>query len=289
MANGKFIQVNSTFNETFPILDLEDSNLLVYGSLIFVDALQMNLASLTASQSNVVNLASEKAKLIPSLTAGNSVTLGCELTGNANGIVSLEKTAKGGLHGWTTAKDTGVRMISPKSLISDYMENNTSHTFFVSLSHRITRPKGNDVNKASYSGATSNDSMSLWAFDSVNRFPPNGNEHLVGYDRQGVADNTIGVVYRAQASKGIYSSFGDFTPPFEQVAGWKVGDNCNWEYDSSNKQRPAHVFYSFYVEDLTVSGRTFEEVNTIYKARHDKMFATGGKYDGDTWTTPPNL
>lgn len=48
---------------------------------------------------------------------------------------------------------------------------------------------------------------------------------------------------------------------------------------------PSLVFYRFYIEDLTVSGRTYEEVKAIDDALYTKEVLTaGGRYYGDTWT-----
>ncbi|MCB4842518.1 hypothetical protein LHV18_18025, partial [Providencia rettgeri] len=50
---------------------------------------------------------------------------------------------------------------------------------------------------------------------------------------------------------------------------------------------PAWIFYRAYIEDLTVSGRTWDEVNAIDKAMYEKeVISVGGRYFGDTFTAP---
>ena len=46
------------------------------------------------------------------------------------------------------------------------------------------------------------------------------------------------------------------------------------------------ILYRFYIEDLTVSGRTAEEVKIIDKKLFNEAFAEGGKFYNDTWTDP---
>ncbi len=48
----------------------------------------------------------------------------------------------------------------------------------------------------------------------------------------------------------------------------------------------AFVFYSAYMENLTVSGRSWAEVHALRQAQKASAFAEGGRYYGDTWTDP---
>ena len=274
----------------FPKLDYEPSGLFVKGSLAYIDAKNITSLPTTSDDSSGVtiqNLAASFAKSIPALSEGNETTLGCLLGGNNNGgKVVLEITSKNGLHGIASAESAaanGVRRISPGALLSTYINNNVDNRFFVALSHRITKPSSG-TGKASYSGATKQDSMSLWAFDARNSLPPIGNSHNLNNDKSG-NDTSVNLVYRSMEVQGVYSTYGDFTPNFDQIAFWKVGDNTNWEVGSSGRNA-SHIFYGFYLEDLTVSGRSFDEVNAIFKARHIQNHSEGGKYFGDSWTAP---
>lgn len=286
---GRIVKNNDISFEgnIFPKLDYEPSELFVSGSLAFVDAKSISNPSLL-DDVFIPNMAASLAKSIPALSAGTETTLGCTLTGNDASKIGLELTTKNGLHGIalsTSATANGTRRIVPNSLLATYLNQNVNHRFFVGLSHRVTKPVSAGSGHASYSGATKNDTMCLWAFDSrADVLPPSGDTHQKNSDKSG-NDTSVNLVYRAVEVQGIYSTFGDFTPDFNQISFWKVGDNTVWEVGSSGRN-PSHIFYDFYLEDLTVSGRSFAEVNAIFKARHIQNHSAGGKYFGDTWTTP---
>jgi hypothetical protein len=52
----------------------------------------------------------------------------------------------------------------------------------------------------------------------------------------------------------------------------------------------SHIIYRFYLEDLTVSGRSYAEVDAISWAEYQKHVLTvGGRYYGDTFTNPTTI
>lgn len=55
-----------------------------------------------------------------------------------------------------------------------------------------------------------------------------------------------------------------------------------------NKQNSV-ILYRAYIEDLTVSGRTYAEVDALDYALYQAAFAAGGRYFGDTYTDPVTL
>lgn len=59
---------------------------------------------------------------------------------------------------------------------------------------------------------------------------------------------------------------------------------------SSQGNAGSFIFYRSYMEDLTVSGRTFEEVASIDQSLYEKeMLTPGGRYYGDTFTDPATI
>ncbi|MGA6128847.1 MULTISPECIES: hypothetical protein [unclassified Microbacterium] len=48
----------------------------------------------------------------------------------------------------------------------------------------------------------------------------------------------------------------------------------------------SRAYYLAYIEDLTISGRTYAQVEAINAAAHAAAFGPGGRYAGDTWTNP---
>ncbi len=59
--------------------------------------------------------------------------------------------------------------------------------------------------------------------------------------------------------------------------------------DAAYNGHSSRVYYRFYLEDLTISGRTYAQVEALDKAVFDAAFAAGGRYNGDTWTSPTTL
>ena len=49
------------------------------------------------------------------------------------------------------------------------------------------------------------------------------------------------------------------------------------------------VLYDFYLEDLTVSGRNFADVDALFAAKHAQIHGTNGRFVGDTWRDPASI
>lgn len=56
-----------------------------------------------------------------------------------------------------------------------------------------------------------------------------------------------------------------------------------------NDLHPSHIFYRFYIEDLTVSGRSYATVDALDLALFTAAFAAGGRYYNDTFTSPSTI
>lgn len=84
-------------------------------------------------------------------------------------------------------------------------------------------------------------------------------------------------VWNGIGSNGVTADFGVFSPP---------GSNA-----TTNKDKCAsHIIYRFYMEDLTVSGRSYEAVDALSWAEYQKHVLTpGGRYYGDTFTDPATI
>lgn len=52
---------------------------------------------------------------------------------------------------------------------------------------------------------------------------------------------------------------------------------------------PSWIFYELMIENLTKSGRTWEEANNIDHEAFAAAFGSGGRYAGDTFTSPSTL
>lgn len=79
------------------------------------------------------------------------------------------------------------------------------------------------------------------------------------------------------------------TTPFKLVN----GIDTPWSGTAAGAQAlnnsPSRIIYRIYIEDLTLSGRTYEQVKAIDDAEFNKAFAVGGRFHGDTWSNPATL
>lgn len=62
-----------------------------------------------------------------------------------------------------------------------------------------------------------------------------------------------------------------------------------WNASQAQNESPSFAVYRIYIEDLSLSGRTYEQVKAIDDAEHTKAFAPGGRFYGDTWSDPATI
>ena len=62
-----------------------------------------------------------------------------------------------------------------------------------------------------------------------------------------------------------------------------------WNATQAQNESPSFAVYRIYIEDLSVSGRTFDQVKAIDDAEFAKAFGVGGRFYGDTWSDPATV
>lgn len=62
-----------------------------------------------------------------------------------------------------------------------------------------------------------------------------------------------------------------------------------WSTELALNESPSYALYRIYIEDLKLSGRTFEQVKAIDDAEFAKAFGSGGRFSGDTWSNPASV
>lgn len=62
-----------------------------------------------------------------------------------------------------------------------------------------------------------------------------------------------------------------------------------WNTAISQNESPSFAVYRIYIEDLSLSGRTYEQVKAIDDAEFNKAFGVGGRFYGDTWSDPATV
>lgn len=287
---GRFITLDLAFDDgdRLPLVITEP--ILVPGSLLLIDpGHPWDPITSARISTPAPNLAHEYAAAMVGYSCDRFSLGGIMVQEGSSTLVASELTGKGGLHLVAASSSfAGAKIgIDAADVLAGYLNSSYDHDMFVGMSHRITRAATGAGHRA-YSAATQIDARSLWAFDASGDLPPSGAPARIGYDRTGVADTATGVAYRAVGTRRIHSTYGTFTAPFDEIELAKAGRNSNWEVSAATVQ-PSWILYSLYVEDLTISGRSFATVNAIFKDRHDALFAAGGRYADDTWTDPATL
>ena len=238
------------------------------GSLLLLD--MSRVSSLPSNGGTFTNLFKHNAFNI----TGESTTLTYYENFENPSIAKVERTSKGGLYfvtkdqvfspyplNYVNIKATG----GVKKWIKDHwnVDNQTNdHVFYYSLWIRHVTASDKDMYNMNYSD-NSNHNFRRAVFMQF---------------------NSTGLKRKAQ--QGLYGDAGYpvlDTTEFNIFNGGRVGLNA---HGYSSRKYESVIFYRFYVEDLTISGRTFAEVNAIDAQLFSEAFAPGGKFHGDTYTEP---
>lgn len=258
------------------------------GSLVLIEPMNTAApwaAGVPANGTTVGNLMSEFAGKLGIATPAVAATIyNVGMTG-PQGL--LERTSKGGLQGITSkttspAAGNGFSMeLSPP--LKAYLIANPTHKYFVSLWRKVTRPG------------------SIEQFSGVHNASGGTNNHLyiLGADlsRPLDAGTTFGgarVINRNAVGASLLNIAANGWLGGVPALGTTMARACSWGavpgVIGATSNLVSSVFYRFYIEDLTVSGRSYAEVDAIDYAQFDKHVLTaGGRYFGDTHTDPAVL
>lgn len=203
--------------------------------------------------------------------------------------MTLERTPKGGLHGLISqsgnlAANVGLEINMP-SLLRSYLRTNVANKYYFSLWKRLTR-KANLVSTTRPATAVLQRTVSatsnyLMMFDQGFSLP-NAAARLGVVEDPGVNDDTQ-PTFQAIGANGWTG-----TPPANDaelrlnLMLW--GAKGAYGSLAGTNGPPSWILYRYYIEDMTVSGRSFDEVADLDYHLYEQAFAAGGKYNGDSWT-----
>ena len=286
----KIVLSDVVFTDTTLPVVLNDS-ILSNGSLFLFDP-SHSLGAFTGVPSNggtVPNIAwAEAAAILGSGT--QSSLMGTVASTNATEASKslVERTTKLGVHqiiSLTAQTVANNWIVSMPTAIRDYIyTNRSSHSFYISMWHKITR-----------AGVTNAAPQSPihYASNTVNHlfFTSNGLATAQGSNKRaypsGVNDiactagqeRFLSVNPTAQTGTGVIST---------NNLDFGLGNFGAWSSFNLNKCS-SRVIYRVYVEDLTVSGRSYATVDALDYAMFQAAFASGGKFYGDTYTNPSTI
>lgn len=205
-----------------------------------------------------------------------------------------ERTTKGGVHGIIT--QAGGQIGNPQYLIKtapairEYVLANPAHKYYVSLWSRITRQslKTSSQSPMHFIGASTPNG--LFHFESGLPSPLSGGTVLGRKPDPLVGDlpaQPLAVPYNRFGSIGVQGFTGSGVLANSNIS-MMVGTGDAWAGGTAN-QAPSRIIYRGYMEDLTASGRDYAEVEAIDYAMFLEAFGVGGKFYGDTYTSPSVL
>jgi hypothetical protein len=251
------------------------------GSLLLIDPMHPALAwasGVPASGSTVTNL------LAAMLGVDDPTYVVTGGFGNGtNGKV--ERSTRGGLHGivsqaQTLGNTTGARIV-PGASLSAYIFSHPTHSYYLSVWDRLTRAAPSDATvRLDY--ATHNTVTRGIAHAAANQWygPAIAARDQLGNDvgpRFGYAVGSATVLTTTSVTTGALPAWGAPTLTFNAA-----------NIATVNNTFPSFILYRVYLEDLTVSGRSWQEVaetDDVLFAR--EVLTTGGRYYGDTVPTDP--
>lgn len=297
------LTVDSEFNNPdAPYITLYDPIESREGSLFLWDAGLSPLSSMPAIGASLPNLLSEFAN-----ADGKEFTFAKGGTSQAehDSYLKRELTAKGGLH-W----------IASQSRATDLP---TGGTYFgVKANTALKTHMANNI-----MGATPSIFISIW--DSVTRYvtKATGYAPLLAY----VNNNTTNIAAYLQSDKtvialGVPSPYPSVSKLGLTCLNANIQNNPNFYQANINRYggtgittsndlfigtgqippysgfiaanqahnaSPSYALYRIYIEDLSLSGRTFDQVRAIDEAEFIKAFGVGGRFYGDTWSDPATI
>lgn len=287
--------VNIT-DSTAPIIKRRDKIESV-GSLFLFDGNHEfgQFTGLPAPGASIPNVLADRASEALSVTeaAVNSVVGGSSIE---TSTFKKERTAKGGIHGITThgsAQTIAERYeIYAADAIRNHVIANPTHSYYMSIWQRVTRKSlATTAVQPPYwftngAGATSN---YHFFFDGSETAPaPSNADRCLGAKVvPPLKDNALTGPADRFTSLGVKAMTGSGADITQKIT-LAVGIAGPWSGFNLNKGA-SRIIYRAYMEDLTLSGRTYAEVEALDYAMWLEAFAEGGKFHGDTFTDPSTL
>ena len=290
-----------------PRVDLADGILPDAGALYLVDAAHPAGglgAGVPVNGATVPNLVgSSAADLIQSTDIDATVQI-------ISADVKMERTPRGGFHVVPSNTVTGTRFAMVRlngTAFDTYIKSNWEHDYYLSLWVKTTRaPVGTGT--PPFLAAIAENSAGYLAdiyynTSAYTSYPTTSGDHSESFIGRS-ADQSLGVGSPRRLSLGVSSYMrntgtapnayipaapsGASTVKFQAFGVGKYGSYA--AVDNSFTDPGAVVFYRSYLEDLTVSGRTYAQVEAIDQALYTQDVLTeGGRYYGDTYTDPATL
>jgi hypothetical protein len=241
------------------------------------------------------NLLSGKALgMIPTATSDTlaaKLTIGADMTGTMG---KVERSAKGGLHLLMSQANPGTvaryAQIDGQAAVRNYLIANPAHDVFVSMWGSWTRPPvalASGAGSHAFMSATSGDWFRF--YHRTTGTTAGETEYPTDATRLGYRHNNMNPTISTGAFQQNIGRHPDKAPAAGALMAILLMGNQAYPIDQYAKVG-SMIFYRFYMEDLTVSGRTYAQADAQSFAEYTKQCLTaGGRYYGDTTPTSPAI
>lgn len=293
---GLKITLPGSFTDT-SLPKIADDAILTAGSLVLFDAIHSAnpmAAGVPANGASIPNIAWKEAAAAIGSGSQSSLAGAFDLP-NAGSDYLYERSGKGGLHAIysqvTNAATRGGALKIPDA-VATFLIANSTHKYYFSMWHYMTRAGITDASgdlEAALSGIFKNGAVAQ-QIELMNIGAGNANTENLGR-RNSPGPNTVGPTMRNIAVNGWHLAGGSLPADAASMNKGAVHfGNYNGFGSVSQNQCPSHIHYRFYLEDLTVSGRTYAAVDALdYSLYQAAVTTAGGRYYGDTYTAPSTL
>ena len=285
---GVALQPNTAaFDTACPIV--YDDELMSTGSLMLVELghSKGTYSGVPGDGALLPNVAWSAAATL--LGAGTATSLAATVLNTLSANDLAERTPKGGLHiiksQVTDSQNQRLAIQLPDAIVTYLLANPTNDIFFSTV-YTTTRAALDGQTPLSIISSTTAATGNF--LDILKAVGVSEASTLLGSRDSPSPRNTLAPSY---SSRAVTNWSG--TPPASLGTSYRmpfmVGPGGPYGNTYSAKC-PSVIFYGLYIEDLTVSGRTFADVDAIAYARFQRDFSSvgPGRYYGDTTPTAPS-
>ncbi len=220
--------------------------------------------------------------------SGNEVTLAgyVSRSGTAGTQALFERSGKGGIHALYSHINTGSALrtiVRPPALVEAYIwDKKGIHDLFFSFWMRATRGVAASAAPQAPFHCASTTSSYLFHSQGGSMTPSAQLGKRNGPSLVGVTPGTP-ILYNVGTN--AYTG----TPPGGPIP-IAAGMGSHGPFVTYNNAAPlGGVIERMYIEDLTVSGRTYAEADALDLELHTAAHAAGGAWYGDTYTSPASF
>lgn len=251
-----------------------------------------------ARSASLVSLSNGTA--IPDL-AGNLVGAGATIRSSnyVTAVGKLERTTKGGIHAAIKPGTStfGYFEVNPTLAVYQYILDNISHEFFFSVWGYLTKAGtvgGEGLLSFALSSVSTSECLALYLSggNGYPTIPPK----LTGIDVTPTGSFIGAAAQPYRINMGAQGYTGTITQTAAQAVtaanSLFLGAGAHGSLGTGGTAAggSSKILYRGFIEDITVSGRSFAELSAIDEALYTKEVLTvGGRYYGDTYTDPNTL